>query len=226
MAVNSKTVGWKAIAGGCGDKASVDVTTDGGLTWRSTDPGIRGIVRLKSYGSGSVFAVGADGKCQPEYAWITSPDGSWQTDSAMADRTWYRGLDQPNQVHAPGGRLFAPCGSGLADLAGLGGYHAAVLCTDGRIRTLPGGNTWKTVGTSSTARALNADDFRFVVAMIAEGCAGVVIQRFDADGTGLTDDPRPCHEVPVSPAEGALGVAIRGNATWLWSTRAWPLLRK
>ena len=223
MAVNSSTVGWRATVGGCRDKASVEVTTDGGATWRSTDPGIRGIVRLKSYGNGSVFAIGADSNCQPAYAWIRSPDGSWQTDSAMADRTWFRSVDQPNQVHAPGGRLFTPCGSGLADLAGLGGFHAAVLCTDGRIRTLPGGNSWKTVMTDSSARALNADDSRFVVAMIADGCAGVVVQRFDADGTGLTSEPRPCHAIPVKSTTGPLGVAIRGDATWVWSMRARPL---
>jgi hypothetical protein len=222
LAANSKTIGWRATASGCGERSFVDVTTDGGASWRRTDPGLRGIVRLKSYGNGSVFAIGADSKCRPTYAWIRQPDGVWQTDPSMVDKTWFRRVDEPDLVHAPGGRVFTPCGSGLADLAGLGSFSAAALCTDGRIRTLPGGNTWKTILTNSGARALNADDSGFVVAMIVDGCAGVVVQRFDADGEGLTGEPHPCHRMPAGSAT-ALGVAIRGSATWVWSTRTQSL---
>lgn len=177
-------------------------------------------MRLKSYGAGSVFAVGADSSCRPAYAWISGPDGTWQRDPAMVDKIWFRLPDEPNRVHAPGGRTFLPCGDGLADLAGLGSFHAAALCTDGRIRTLDGGNRWKTVLTSADARALSADDAGFVVAMIADGCPGVVVKRFDATGAGLAAGPKPCHRMAVSPSSRAVTVGIRGSATWIWTTQA------
>ncbi|GAA1432537.1 hypothetical protein GCM10009616_22220 [Microlunatus lacustris] len=215
LAVSSERVAWRASRGGCDDEADVEVTTNGGRTWRSADPGVSAAVRLKSYGETSVFLIGADGQCRPSYAWQTSPDAEWQRDATRADDIWYRMPDNPDRVHAPGGRRSVPCSAGLADLAGLGTERAAALCRDGRLRTTDDGGRWTTVLKDSGGRALNADDNDFVVAREVPSCSGLVVQRFDVEGGGL-DDASPLCRRGLSP-DDSVAVAIASSTIWLWS---------
>ena len=215
LALASERVAWRAARGGCDDEATVEVTTNGGRTWRPTDPGVSAGARLKSYGEGSVFLIGADGQCRPTFARQTSPGATWQRDAGQADAIWYRLPRDPDRVHAPGGRRSVPCPGGLADLAGLGTERAAALCGDGRLRTTDDGGRWTTVLKDSGGRALNADDAEFVIAREVPSCSGLAVQRFDVQGDGLEEDSPRCRR-GLSPNE-PVAVAIRSSSTWLWS---------
>ena len=140
----------------------VEVTTDAGRSWSKTKPGLTAIVRLKAYSDTAVFAVGADSRCRPTYAWITGPDQTWHRDRSRVTDIWYRSPGDLDEVHAPSGRKSRPCGDALVSLAGLGTFQAAALCADGRIRTDAEGRSWKTVQQRSKVLSLNADDDRFV----------------------------------------------------------------
>lgn len=215
LAVSSERLAWRAQQGRCGTDASVEVSDDGGKSWRSTDPGIGSIVRLKTYGPTSVFAVGADDDCRPTYAWISGPGDSWRRDADRTRNLWYRTPDDLDLVHAPGGSTSRPCGKKLAGLAGLGTFRAAALCTDGRLRTDDEGRGWRTVQTELTALAVNADDDQFVVALQREGCDGVVIRTFDASGSGLDGSAGRCRR--PAPSDGEISVAHREDTVWLWA---------
>jgi hypothetical protein len=193
----------------------VEVTTDGGRSWSKTKPGLTAIVRLKAYGDSAVFAIGADSKCRPTYAWIAAPEQEWQRDRTRAENTWYRTPEDLNEVHAPNGRTSRPCGSDLVDLAGLGTFQAAVLCADGRIRTDADGRSWQTVRKPSRVLSINADDAGFVAASPRSDCSGVVVKRFDSSGSGL--DGRGSCVSKVKPAAGATAVSARYQQVWLWS---------
>jgi hypothetical protein len=214
MAANSARVAWRAAEGTCSKRARVEVTTDGGRTWRKTDPGVRGLVRLRAYGETSVFAVGADKNCKPTYAWTSSPRGNWRQDSSIIFDVWFRYPDDKDLVHAPGGRKFRPCGSDLVAFAGIGTYQAAGLCGDGRIRTIAAGRGWQTVLAGSGAVTLNADDAAFTAARVLPGCDGLVVQRFSAAGRGLSRSNEGCRPGPTDGSP--VGVATDGDRVWLW----------
>lgn len=216
LAASSTRIAWRAEPTTCGTDATIEVTTDGGRHWRSRKPGIGSVVRLKTYGDDAVFAIGADDRCRPTYAWTTGPREPWQRDRSLVGDIWFRRPADLDTVHAPGGGQSRPCGSGLADLAGLGTFQAAALCTDGRIRTNAEGRPWKTVARNTGALSLNADDGGFVAALDRPGCSGLVIARFDADGAGLGRSAGRCRTSTAASGRST-AVAIRGDATWVWS---------
>ncbi len=215
LAVNSAQVAWRAKSTDCKGDAKVEVTTNGGKSWSRTDPGLTAIVRLKAYGDGSVFAIGADNKCRATYAWIAGPEGTWQQDRSQVNTIWYRTTGDLDQVHAPGGRTTKPCGEDLVDFAGFGTFEAAARCADDRIRTTTNGRSWKTVQERSDVLSLNADDNGFVAARTSDDCAGVVVHRFDATGEGLRS-AGTCR-AKVKSTEGSTVVSVRSQDIWLWS---------
>lgn len=218
LAANSSTIAWRAKEGDCDHRSTVEVTTDGGRTWRTTNPGIRGIVRLSAYGEGSVFAVGADADCKPTYAWISSPGGKWRQDQAVIWDVWFRYPSDRTRVHAPGGRTFRPCRGEISSFAGIGSYQAAVLCEDGRVRTLDRGRGWRTVLINSGGLVVNADTQRFLLARIRPQCDRTFLQQFDVRAAKLNDrgacrGPRPGHDDQV-------GAAGAGEVHWVWVGRS------
>ena len=213
LAANSAQVAWRAKSTDCKGDAKVELTTNGGKSWSRTDPGLTAIVRLKAYGDGSVFAIGADNKCRATYAWIAGPEGTWQQDRSQVDSIWFQNPDDLDEVHAPGGRTTKPCGEDLVDFAGFGTFEAAARCADDRIRTTTNGRLWNTVQKNSEVISLNADDNGFVAAGTSEGCKGVVVRRFESAGQGLRARGT-CR--PKVKADGSTVVSIRSQDTWLW----------
>ena len=215
MAVSSSTLAWRAEVEPCGQNSTVEVSSDGGKSWRTTSPKLGSILRLKTYDNRSVFAIGADDRCRATFASITSPTGQWQIDRAMTSDIWYQVPDETSTVHAPGGDTSKPCGDNLIALAGRGTYEATAVCADGRVRTIGQGRSWSTVLSSSGVVAINADDNRFTAARVMDGCAGLVVQHFGVDGRGLADKATPCRKVDWTSSD-PVAVASRDDTTWLW----------
>ncbi len=211
LAANSAKIAWRAEQGTCGRRSTVEVTDDGGRTWRKTRPGIRGIVRLRAYGENSVFAVGADAQCKPTYAWIGSPDGTWHRDQSVIWDVWFRFPDHPDRVHAPGGRTSRPCADHLVSFAATDD-SAAALCGDGRIRTMQKEQAWRTVARQSSAVALGNSEQGIVIAQPSASCTDLVVRRLSLTGTGLAAGGPGCRP----GAEERLSVAIGGSTVWQW----------
>lgn len=217
LAVSSGRVGWRAEATGCSEEAVVEVSGDGGRTWSPTRPGLTAVVRLKAYGEDSVFAVGADARCRPTYAWVTGPRDRWQRDRSRVGDVWFRAPDDLDLVTAPGGGESRPCGDDdLVDLAGLGTYQAAALCANGRIRTEAEGRSWRTVRENSGALSLGADDNGFVAAVGSPGCDGLGIRRFDSSGKGLRREDGTCRD-EIEVGDQPVAVSPSGQRTWVWA---------
>lgn len=217
LAVNSDQVAWRAAASGCGEESKIEVTTDGGKTWRTTDSGLRSVVRLRAFGDASVFAIGADEHCKPTYSVDAYPGAEWQGDNSMLAETWFRSPNNLNAVHDPHNKTSHPCGTvGVVDLAGRGDDQAAVLCGDSSIRIRDGQGDWRSAVQKSAALALNADDNRFVMAVRVSGCAGLAVQRFTLNGDHLKTKKAHCLDVPRSDPDH-VAVSIHGGSTWLWS---------
>lgn len=215
LTASSTQIAWRAEPSRCGRRSKVEVTTNGGQTWSPAETGLYSVVRLKTYGDDAVFAVGADDNCRPNYAWSTGPGEPWQRAAERVGDKWFRVPGQSDEVHAPGGETTRPCGSDLADLAGLGTYQAAALCADGRVRTIDEGRSWRTVQKKSGVLALNADDTEFAAVKVRRGCQGVAVVRFDANGQGLTGSG-DCRAARTAE-QGRTAVSLRYNAAWLWN---------
>lgn len=216
LAANSGRVAWRATSTDCEGSAVVEVTTDGGKSWRKTKPDMTAIVRLTAYGDGSAFAIGADDNCRPTYAWITGPSGEWQQDRSRVGDIWFRVPRDTDRVHAPGGTESRPCGEDLLNLASLDSDRATALCADGRIRTVANGRDWKTVEERSGALALNANGGQFVAAVSRKGCSGVLVQGFGITGSGLGGSRGTCRS-EVEAVDNKTAVARRYADLWLWS---------
>lgn len=215
MAVSSSTLAWRAEVEPCGQDSSVEVSTNGGKSWRTTSPKLGSILRLKSFDNQAVFAIGADDGCRASFASVGSPTGRWLINRGMTSDIWYRVPSDPSTVHAPGGATSTPCGDDLIALAGRGTYEATAVCVDGRVRTKRQGRAWTTVLSSSGVVAVNADDNRFTAARVMDGCDGLVVQHFDVDGSGLAEKSAPCWKVDRT-ASDPVAVASRDDTTWLW----------
>lgn len=218
LAVNSDQIAWRAEASGCGQDSKIEVTTDGGRTWRVTDSGLKSVVRLRAFGDSSVFAIGADSHCNPVYAVDAFPGDQWQQDSSMLSQTWFRMPNDLNTVHDPQDKTSQPCGTvGLVDLAGQGDTNAVALCGDGRLRVRDGGRDWQTAVTHSDAVALNADDNHFVMAEQNSECDGLAVQRFNLhDGKLKTVKKAHCFDGSGSNVND-VAVSNRGTKVWLWA---------
>lgn len=215
LAMNSERVGWRATITECGSPGTIEVTSNGGRGWRSTESGLTSVLRLKTFGKSAVFAVGADDRCRARFRTIEAPAGRWESDGGMLPEIWYREPKRRDVVHAPGGDRSRPCERGVADLAGLGSFSATALCQDGSLAiTDSAGERWSPLRLNLDVQALNADDLGFVAAGRSSACSGVAVVEFNADGEAGSGNI--C--APVG-AEGvdALGVAVRGDLLWVWA---------
>ncbi|HET9650082.1 MAG TPA: hypothetical protein VFP34_17890 [Microlunatus sp.] len=210
ITANSDTMAWRADRGRCGQRARIEVTTDGGHTWRRIESGLRGVVRLQAYGDRSVFAVAADRSCRPTYASAQSPGHNWRQDPSVSSDTWFTAADDPARVHAPGGRADRPCGSSIRAFAATGAAGAAVICADGRVRTSTTGSSWHTVQRHSSAIALGSSDRGLLIAYPSASCDRLMIRQVSA--------VRNAEPTTTSCAGqlGAVAIAAHGATTWRW----------
>jgi hypothetical protein len=216
LAVSSDTLAWRAVFGACPAESEVEVSRDGGETWRPTKSGLRSVSRIRAYSDSSVFAVGGSADCQTRYVATGGPGESWAPNQRLLGETWYRVPKQANRVHAPDGRVSEPCDDKLQDFAGLGDQGAATLCADGTVRTTENrGQSWRDLEGGSAALALGADENVYAVAMRRQSCDGVALALVEPGAEGIDRSLVRC--APVG--RGALGevaVGVRGQVIWLW----------
>ena len=216
LAVSSETVAWRAVFGPCPTDPEVEVSQDGGRTWRRTKPELRSVSRLRAFGASAVFAIGGAESCRPRFVASGGPREPWITNEAELGQTWYRVPKHTDRVHAPGGQVSNPCDKRLMDFAGLGDYGAAALCAGGTLRTTrDNGRTWRDLKGGSAGLALGADEQTYAVAMQLERCKGIAVVVLDPDARSVDRDAVRC--APLTREAGEeLAVGVRGEVVWLW----------
>jgi hypothetical protein len=216
IAVSSDTLAWRAVFGPCPTDPEVEVSRNGGRTWRGTATRLKSVSRLRAYSESSVFAVGGSADCETRYLATGGPGEAWAPNERLLGQTWYRVPKETDRVHAPAGRVSSPCDDELRDLAGLGDQGAAALCADGTVRTTQDrGRTWRNLRGVSAGLALGADEGTYVLAMRREGCDGVALALLDPGTEQIDRDLVRC--TPSERGEvGELAVGVRGEVVWLW----------
>ena len=68
--MNSDRVGWRATITECDSPGNLEVTSNGGRSWRATKAGLTTMLRLKAFGAAAVFAVGTDDRCRARFRTI------------------------------------------------------------------------------------------------------------------------------------------------------------
>jgi hypothetical protein len=218
-------VAWRATVGSCGSGgATVQVTTDGGKTWRNRTSPYPVVTRIQAVDATRGFVVGADGSCSMGVRNTTDAGATWPSTAPLAD-TLARDAKDPAKVHAPGDRTVAPCDSAaVVDLARSSPTAAQVLCADGTIRSsTDDGRTWPEAGKVTSALAL---DSRLVgttvtayVAWTKEGCEGVQVSKVvDGQvsdlGCATTGAEAGQGRVTLAAPTPDTGWLLVGDSTW------------
>lgn len=221
LTMGSATQGWRATVGTCDTAGTVEATNDGGRTWTSVpDPEMSPLSRLQATDRDTLFAIGGGNDCKATYAISYTAGQDWEARNGRLAESWYVTPRDRTQVRASTGDRSQPCedeGKGeVLDLASMDNRNAAVLCSDGRIRTSDdAGHTWGKPTTLPGAVALGADADGYVVASLIESCAGVAVTTF-SESQAPADEPTGC-----APAKGAsagqVAVTTRGGAVWVWA---------
>lgn len=218
LAAFDAQVAYRAATGACPTaQAVVEVTTDGGATW--SPAALEGAsaptaIAATSLDEASVLAATADG-CE-----------------AVAYRTFVRGADwaqgesfavawrlEGGEVVAPGGARSTPCAE-PAQVAAADASAAIVLCGDASFaRTIDGGAAWASTDpiAGATAVAMQpgaAGSGARVLLAGVDGCAGVQVASFTAEGTLAA--PGACLTTDAAPGASTLAVDTAGGV-WVWS---------
>ena len=226
MSAVDGTLAWRATVGTCGSGgATVQITTDGGKTWRNRTSPYPVITRIQATDATKGFVVGADEACAMGVRSTTDGATTWPGTGSLAD-TLARDATDPTKVRAPGNRTVAPCGTTqVVDLARNSANGAEALCADGSIRSSgDDGRTWPEAGRVTSALALDSklvgSTVTAYVAWTKEGCEGVqvstVVNSQVAD-LGCV----PAEAADVVPGKVALaapnqdtGWLVVGTTTW------------
>jgi hypothetical protein len=175
------SLAWRATAGKCGvGGASVQVTTDGGKTWRNRASPFPVITRAQANDATKGFLVGADNDCSMAVRTTSDAGATWPGTGSLAD-TLARDAKDATKVRVPGGQTVAPCGTDqVVDLARNSNSGAEVLCAQGGVRaSSDDGRTWPETGRVASGLALDSKvtggKVTAYVAWTKPGCVGVQI---------------------------------------------------
>jgi hypothetical protein len=217
---------WRATVGTCGSGgATVQITSDGGKTWRTRTSPYPVITRIQATDATKGFVVGADEACAMGVRSTTDGATTWPGTGSLAD-TLARDASDPTKVRAPGSRTLAPCGTTqVVDLARNSANGAEALCADGSFRSSgDDGRTWPEAGRVTSALAMDSklvgSTVTAYVAWTKEGCEGVQVSTVvNSQVTDLGCAPVTAAE--VVPGKVALaapnpntGWLVVGSTTW------------
>ena len=214
-AVDGSTA-WRATVGTCASGgAAIQITTDGGRTWRNRTSPFPVVTRVQATDASRGFAVGASDTCEMAVRNTTDGGGAWHAGN-LAD-TIARDAKDPTKVRASG-RTVVPCNTvAVVDVARNSTNGAQALCADGFLRSsTDDGQSWTEGGKVEGALAL---DSRLVggtvttyVARTKETCEGVAVGSVV---NGTTTD-LGCAATGSRPEPGTVTLAApTGQVGWL-----------
>ncbi|BAU94747.1 hypothetical protein N24_0485 [Corynebacterium suranareeae] len=134
----------RAEVGTCTDPGMLEVSTNGGETWVSsesfTKTSATQVLRLIPVSTSDIFVVALNADCEPRIYGTTNQGQNWQ-EPVSAVGTWYLNPLTPTQLTAPGGTKTIGCEA--LSISARTDSNVDVLCTDGQIiSTTDGGTTW------------------------------------------------------------------------------------
>jgi hypothetical protein len=203
------TVGSCAKAG-----SSVEVTTDGGATWRTRPTPFDAVMRIRVRADKSAFAVGANQSsgCAPAIRQAPGLTKAWG-DAVGATDVWFRDPRNQDTIGLAKGGTGRPCQSAtVVDLAVVDA-GAGALCASGEVLVSKSGAQWTSAGTVSGALAvaLDAKAQPYAVLPGVGSCTGLAIVQ-PATPTTVVG----CAQVDlggVSP--GSVALSISADSGWL-----------
>jgi photosystem II stability/assembly factor-like uncharacterized protein len=209
----------RAVAGDCDSGGAVlELSDDGGKTWRQVDVPARSLLRVKAVSTTEAWVVGTDTSCKPRFIRTTDGGRTWVTKVSTAG-AWHLLPAAARRLHAPNGNVDSPCRAAApaTDLAVSDNTTAAVLCSDGQVHTTrDAGATWARAAstTGGTALAFLGRQVGFAAAPGGAGCDGTLVARTTDAGT--TWQERGC----ADGAAGAVTLAFSTTTAGLMATAA------
>lgn len=196
-----------------GAAASIEVTSDAGVTWSSADTStieVSGIRALQFGEGGRTQLAFVDESCTLHHAQSYVYGGAWETISNASD-VWTLGENpESHDIIVSGSRVKAPCVP--IDLANAG-ESGIVLCKNATVATSnDGGASWSDPVPVDGAKAVTADSDHFdVVSVNSEECAGISARRLAGKEP---DAPGSCMETTVEDAQ--IAAASRNEVLYVW----------
>ncbi|MEP6761331.1 MAG: hypothetical protein ABJA93_08190 [Sporichthyaceae bacterium] len=207
----------RALAGDCtSGGATLELSDDGGKTWRDVDVPARSLLRVKAVSAAEAWVVGTDKSCKPRFIRTTDGGLTWVTKVSTVG-AWHRLPPPSTRLHAPKGNVDSPCAAATpaVDLAVSSNTAAAILCKGGQVHTTQdAGTTWLRAGSTRGATALAFLGRRagFASTPGNKSCAGTLTSR--SSDAGTTWQERGCAE----GATGGVALAFSTNTVGLMAT--------
>ena len=219
LAAVSADVAWRGTVGTCpGGPASLEYTSDGGATWKPSDPapatGANTLVRVVPESSSEANVVTLNADCAPQLVGTFVAGDAWEDYSANLGSYWYVNPADRAAVHAPNGTVAAPCAAVVA-IATRSTSDAAVLCADQKLHiTTEAGAKWSGAVDIPGAVAIDGTEAGYVIAVSVQGeCSGPSVTVL-ADGA--TSAPVGCFGDAAPAGQTAISAGDDG-ALWLWA---------
>ena len=222
-AFDAKTA-WRAETGTCpAAKASPELTTDAGKTWKATDAAknteITALQRIKVSGPRVASMIGfSKATCAPQFVKTYVGGDTFKSYPKEVDGAWYVDPADRATVHSPSGDVKAPCAEVIA-LAPRDDNAAAALCADQTVSTTTNAAAvWSPA--VAVPGAVNLAVTRKGYSITAVGlpeCAGVQLIALSAEF--LTVKPTGCLPVhlPAETMPGIVAVSEAAGTLWLWA---------
>lgn len=218
LAASDGETAYRSVTGTCPEaSAVVEMTTDGGANWGSSDlnafSGASALQRFSPSRDGVVTAIArSSADCTTPVVLTSYSYGSdWMEETSEA--VWWTDTEDSSLLHGPGNQpVSAPC-----PVARLSVSDAAVaaLCVDGSIAlTLDEGTTWR-----QTSARLGAQDISvygqtlYLAQAGTASCSGTLVESLAPDLETVSES---CLETVLAPANTAIA-ASEGGALWLWA---------
>ncbi|QGN58934.1 hypothetical protein [Nostocoides sp. HKS02] len=203
------TVGSCAKAG-----SSVEVSTDGGSTWKTRPAPFDAVMRIRVRADKSTFAVGANQSsgCAPAIRQAPGLTKAWG-DAVAATDVWFRDPQKPDTIGLAKGGTGTPCpGAKVIDLAVVDA-GAGALCATGAVLVSTSGAQWNRAGMvpGALAVALDGKANPYAVLPGAGSCAGLAVVQPDSPGTVVG-----CVQVDLgSVRPGSVALSMSADSGWL-----------
>lgn len=207
-------VAWRTSVGSCGEPSgATERTTDGGLTWQTTQAPGDVVVRLRAFGPLEAAAVTADAACESAYMRTWSGGETWSEVPAALPTTWHLSPADRNLVIGPAATA-APCDAGTVDLAVTGQDVGIVLCRDGSVLASgDGGSAWAPAAQVSAPLAIAASGETVVLAHQDPTCDGVAVLRL---GEGQETVASGCAPLAIA-SDTPVALGLVDSDLWVWA---------